>query len=203
MAHNFNVDEIRKPKPTVYGVGVYERGDWVCSINNKTTKEYNLWIYMLKRCYDKRYKETRPTYLDCCVGANFLNFQYFAEWCNNQMGFNLPDYQLDKDILVKGNKVYSEDTCAFVPRQVNALLIDSKKRRGEYPVGVNYDKSSGKYKAQIRKYGKNHHIGLYSSPEEACAAYKTAKKDYTKDLICLYRDVLDDRVYKALSSWEY
>ena len=109
-------------RPTVYNVGVIGEGN--ISNGNILLKEYRLWNSMLQRCYDNKLHEECPTYTECVVSDNFKYFPYFKEWCNRQIGFTSLDnkgnkFMLDKDILVKGNKVYSEDNCAFVPREIN------------------------------------------------------------------------------------
>ena len=104
--------------PSVYGVGIL--GDkYPAKANVVNTKEYVLWTNMLKRCYSDSFKKRRPTYEGCEVSDNFKSFEYFYEWCHKQIGFdndgNGNPFHLDKDLLVKGNKVYSESTCVSMP----------------------------------------------------------------------------------------
>ena len=104
---------------------------------------------MLLRCYDKEVKMKQPTYIECSASENFKFLEYFSKWCNKQIGFKNNNWQLDKDILVKGNKIYSEETCCFVPHEINNLL--NKQTYGEsrdLPVGVCYDKGRKKFKAR-------------------------------------------------------
>lgn len=75
-----------------------------------------------------------PTYKDCEVSENFKSYEYFYEWCNKQIGFGNEYWQLDKDLLIKGNKVYSENTCHFIPKEINLVLTKSDKKRGEHQV---------------------------------------------------------------------
>ena len=53
---------------------------------------------------------------------------------------------LDKDILCKGNKIYSRDTCVFVPQRINSLFTKCDNARGDNPIGVE-DLPSGNYRA--------------------------------------------------------
>ena len=185
----------------VYGVGIYEKGEYVCKISYagkyQATKEYMLWRGMLRRCSDK-HQQKHPTYIGCLVSDNFKSFQYFAEWCNNQIGFGLPKYQLDKDILVKGNKVYSEHTCAFVPDCLNMVLVKNDARRGQYPVGVYFNRPTQKFMAYLSVNSRHQNLGLFSTPEEAFLAYKEAKEQQIKLIAELYKDSIDPRVYQAL-----
>jgi hypothetical protein len=91
------------------GVGINDRSV-SATLNGKMTKEYDLWHAMLKRCYSKPYLEKQPTYIGCSVSDTFLYYHLFYNWCQTQVGFGKEGYQLDKDLLIKGNKLYSEDT---------------------------------------------------------------------------------------------
>ena len=122
----------------MYGVGVV--GEEATRINNRQIKERELWSSMLTRCYDDKFHSRSQTYVGCSVSDNFKYFPYFKEWCNQQIGFNIEGFELDKDILVKGNKIYSEDTCCFVPREINSLFVKRKKSRGNFALGVDYKK---------------------------------------------------------------
>ena len=99
--------------PTAFGVGVV--GDEITKVNSKFLKEYDLWRGMLRRCYDTNLHKNHSTYLNCTVSDNFKHYPFFKGWCSKQIGFGNEGWHLDKDILFKGNKVYSEDTCCFVP----------------------------------------------------------------------------------------
>ena len=93
---------------SVYGVGI--RGNkYPTKINGDMTKEYETWFQMIRRCFNKRERE--PTYknVNCC--DEWLLYENFYEWLHNQENFdrwlNGEKWTIDKDILVKGNKIYS------------------------------------------------------------------------------------------------
>ena len=187
--------------PTVHGIGI--TGDSQVRVDGKHTKEYRLWNNMLKRCYSVGCQKFRPTYIDCSVSENFRYLQYFKEWCNNQIGFNSVDekgkpFALDKDILVKGNRVYNEDVCVFVPQEVNLLFTKRDKSRGEYPIGVSFHKSRGMLTATLN----NKYLGYFNTAEQAFQVYKTAKEAYIKEVANKWKDKIDPKVYEALMNYE-
>lgn len=167
-----------------------------------STREYTYWYAMLQRCYSDKYQQKGVTYKGCSMSENFKYFPFFMEWCNKQIGFDQESWQLDKDILVKGNKIYSEDTCCFVPAEINSVFIKCDRSRGEYPLGVNYHKATRKFVAQISYRKIKTHLGLYDTAEDAFKAYKKSKEKLIKSLADKYMDVLDPRVYKAMVEYE-
>lgn len=178
-----------------YGVGVNDKkSHW-------NTKEYFLWNDMLRRCYSKAYHSKKPTYIGCEVSENFKSFSYFYDWCQNQIGFGLPEWDLDKDILIKGNKVYSEDNCVFVPNEINSLLVSCERKRGEYPIGVCFHKRVGKFNSKISIRKKRKHIGYFDTPLDAFIAYKAEKEKHIKEIVRPYLGSIDDRAYKALMNY--
>jgi hypothetical protein len=187
----------------VFGRGVYEKGKYKGSINGRHTKEKHLWAGILQRCYSKEYHQLKPTYETCTASDNFRNFQYFAGWCNHQVGFGLDDWQLDKDLLFSGNKLYSEDTCIFIPSHINMLLVkQSYPKINATPQGVFFRKDSGKYRAICQSSKEKTNLGDYLTPEEAFSVYKEFKEGAIKSLAELYKDRLDDRAYTALVNYE-
>ena len=186
----------------LYGAGFYEKGKYVATFEGKTSKEYSLWSDMLRRCYSVKYQKLHPTYIGCSVSENFKNFQWFAEWCNNQVGFGIMGFQLDKDLIVSGNRVYSENTCVFVPRILNMFLQSNKTTRGQYPIGVCYNKRAGKFQADLRDgEGNRIYIGQFATQEGAFTAYKTAKESLAKHLALQWADRVDLRVVEVLNNF--
>ena len=187
-----------KHMPLVKGVGCCDIS--TIDSNGKRLKEYQAWIAMLSRCYDEKYSNKYPTYKDCEVSDSFKNFSMFKSWCDTQT--ILDDYVLDKDILVKGNKTYSEDTCCFVPDALNLLFVNNKASRGKFPIGVTKAREN-RFRARLNKgRGVKEHLGYYNTQEEAFLAYKDAKEAYIKEVANKWKDNIDPRVYEALMNWE-
>ena len=157
---------------------------------------------MLQRCYSPRTEYMKRNYKDCEVSDYFKIFPQFLEWWKMKSEGISIDLQLDKDILIKGNRLYSETTCTLVPRDVNMLLIKRDKARGKYPIGVTYCKKAKRYKAQFSKFNVITNLGLHDSVEEAFYAYKQAKEAYIKEVANKYKSVIEDRVYEILMNYE-
>lgn len=183
----------------VYGVGINDRS-CPAAVNGKSVKEYSLWTSMLERCYSVKFHTTQPAYLGCKVSDNFKHYTYFFEWCQTQIGFGNVDFQLDKDLLHKGNKIYSEDNCIFIPKHINGLIIKRHSDRGLLPIGVT--KHGKNYKAQCSYNGKGKALGTFTTPELAFQAYKTFKESHIKELAEKYKDTIDSRAYQALMNYE-
>lgn len=200
----FKNGQIKNPKtPTVFNVGYLGVGCYSASKNNKPTKIYNSWVSMLQRCYDKKLHEKHNTYLNCTVDTFFHNFQNFSQWYYDNLWHS--DFLiLDKDILQKGNKVYSPNTCILVNRNINCLFTKSDASRGEHPIGVSYVIKNKKYSAQVRINNKNKHIGLFNTPEEAFYAYKNFKEKYIKQVADEYKEKYPNfpqKLYDAMYNW--
>ena len=188
--------------PSVYGVGILGT-KYPSTINGVLTKEYELWNNMLKRCYSDDFKKKHPTYIDCEVSDKFKSYEYFYEWCHKQIGFSNQDWHLDKDLLVKGNKVYSENTCVFLPKEINSLLTKREASRGEYLIGVYWSDTSKSFIAQVRRNkGKQEHLGLFKTEIEAFKAYKQAKEAFVKEQANVWKSQIDPRAYNALMNYQ-
>ena len=120
-----------KSNKLVHGIG-FKGMDYPSYDGEKMLKEYDLWKSMLHRC-TKEYGFKRSAYAGVTCSENFKSYSFFYEWCNKQVGFKNVDekgnyWQLDKDLLIKGNKVYSEDVCVFVPQK---LPLSPDGQRGQ------------------------------------------------------------------------
>ena len=186
---------------SVCGVGYLGDGEY-SRVDHKIA--YQTWVDMLKRAYTE--KKGRCNYFGVTVCEEWHNFQSFAKWCHSQDFFNIKDengkrYDLDKDILVKGSKTYSPETCCFVPSEINCLFIRNKRFRGKYPIGVT---KIGKYfTARLSKgFGNRVYLGSFKTETEAFLAYKQAKELYLKELAEKYRNKVCYKTYLTLINYE-
>ncbi|MDM0716822.1 hypothetical protein QTH81_00845 [Clostridium perfringens] len=206
--NNFKIGNIKSHfTPSVYGVGIV--GLEQNSINGKQFRSYDIWNNMLQRCYDKKLKEKRPTYSECSVCSEWLYYSNFKKWYEkNYYEVNNEIMCLDKDILNKGNKIYSPDNCIFVPQSINSLFIKSNANRGDLPIGVSFTMKETKYICHCSvfdintKKSKVKHLGLYNTPEEAFYAYKKAKEENIKQVADYYKDQIPERLYEAMCKYE-
>lgn len=199
---NLKSGRVKNPySKIIYGVGYIGVGDYKPCYNGQETKEHSLWYSMMTRGYCPKFKAKHPTYKDCTVCETWHNFQVFAKWVKEHK-FNLDGYQLDKDLLVKGNKKYSAKTCTLVPRAINMLLNNSAAIRGEFAQGVGWHKSRGKLRAYVKRRGKNIHLGYFETEEEASAAAKIGKELYVKEVALEWEGKIEDRLFNTLMSWK-
>lgn len=196
---NIERGQSRKRK-LIHGVGFNSKRKHKAFKGNKSTAAYSVWRHMIMRCYSAKTINRQPTYIGCTVDSRWHDFQDFADWFYRQPHSEI-NYHLDKDLLVPNNKVYSPDTCCFVPREINNLLISCSAVRGIYPQGVNIHKPTGKYRAQIRIDGKNHHLGYFDCPNEAHKVYKVAKERNVKYMALKWANRIESNVFDALMKW--
>jgi hypothetical protein len=170
------------------------------------------WSRMISRCYNEK-EQAKPScsaYIGCTVSKEWHNFQNFCEWAETKEQSKFKDeagniWTLDKDLLVKGNRVYGEKCCTFLPNEVNVFLSD--KPKGSLPRGVNYIKPATKrskegYVARCHLNGVREYLGYYETPMEAFYNYKEAKEFYAKELANKYKDQLESKAYEALMLFE-
>lgn len=186
--------------PSVYGVGYLGYGKYRCSVNKKLTVEYTYWSSMIERGYCPKYKIAHPSYKDTTVRKEWHNFQNFAKWYEENWKPHMENWNLDKDILIKGNKIYSPETCCFVPQELNKLFTLRQNHRGKYPIGVT--KTGNKFTAQINKQGVRIILGIFNTPEEAFYEYKVAKEQYIKESADEWKPLTSEECYQAMYRWE-
>jgi len=154
---------------------------------------YAHWVHMIKRCHSTAYEHRN--YFDVSVTKEWLCFQNFAGWAVDQVGYGLKGWQLDKDILVSGNREYSPSACCFVPARINSLIIRSDvKGRGPDKFGTFYFTTRDYSGVKLSK--------SFKTRESGQQWYKVLKELAVKAVADEYKNVLDSRVYEALYSWQ-
>jgi hypothetical protein len=153
----------------IQGIGINDADYFV---KNPKCPIYEMWRRMLTRCYSEKFHKTRPTYIGCSVDKQWHRFSVFRNWVVLQ---DYKNKQLDKDILIKNNKIYSPNTCLLVSNEINNLLPTQNKRRGKYPIGVSFDSSRNKYMAHVAINGKSTGLGRFDTIDEASKKYAEAK----------------------------
>lgn len=197
-----------KAKKLVYGVGIND-ADYVVAkyettgyVDGKQKQKlvwicpyYRAWKSMLQRCYSYKFQERWLTYKDCSVSEEWLTFSNFKRWMEGQ---DWEGMQLDKDILFEGNKVYSKETCVFVTHNVNSFTLDCGASKGEWLIGVYWDKGAGKFKSMCSNpfTKKREHIGYFTCEQEAHQAWLKRKLELAHELSAIQTD---ERVAKALT----
>lgn len=173
--------------------------------NGNQLQSYKTWVAMIKRCYSEKYQERQPTYKDCSVCDEWLNYSNFKHWFNENY-YMIPNktMALDKDILHKGNKIYSSKTCVFVPQEINSLFVKNDINRGKMPIGIYYDDSKNytkKYKVSINNKNKRIYLGYFLTLQEAFNVYKSFKEQYIKQVADDYKEQIPLKLYEAMYNW--
>ena len=177
--------------------------------NGKHKKSYLVWRSILIRCYDEQFHQKENTYSECSICQEWENYETFEKWFNKNYYEILNEkICLDKDILIKGNKIYSPNTCIFVPQRINNLFTKTNKKRGDLPIGVSYYPKYKKYTAYCsiikKENGKKKHktLGYFNTVEEAFNAYKNFKEKYIKQIANEYKDYIPIELYNALLNYQ-
>jgi hypothetical protein len=188
---------------TICNVGFKGEGKYSLSLDRNINNTYYIWRGIIRRCYDESLRCKYPTYKDCTVCEEWLNFQTFAKWYEeNYYAVDNQNMEIDKDILFKGNKVYSPKTCVFVPNDINALFVKANKIRGEYPIGVRLRKDTSKYIAECCSDGTQHKLGSFNTPEDAFHAYKSYKENVIKQKAEIYKHIMPEKLYIAMINYQ-
>ena len=197
---------LRRP---VYGVGIND-SDYLTSIEVKgkvvCCRFYTVWKSMLSRCYSRVFKMKNKSYEECTTCNEWLTFSTFKAWMKTK---DWKGKQLDKDILVPGNKIYGPESCIFVKKSINNLLI-REERDDSSSIGVSYNKRRGKYASNCKESGKSIHIGHYESKEEAelnyvkfkAALVRRVAKDQDeilKNALLVHAKIIEDRFFGRYS----
>lgn len=185
-------------KNLVFGIGINDI-DVPISTNGKRHKWYSVWQMMLGRCYIDKYNDRFPKYKDCYVCDDWLKLSGFKKWFDDNY---IVGYSLDKDILIKWNKIYSPETCCFVPPEINNLITKHDSQRGNLPVGVSIN-ANNTYSVSVKFYGKTKYFGRYKTAMEAFMVYKIKKEEHIKDVATKYFSEckINEKVFNALLNY--
>lgn len=191
----------------VYGAGYYGGEFKSGELNNIC---YNHWHKMIERCYNKQAENKYINYNNCTVSEEWLNYYNFCDWFEENyyiLENDVDRMNLDKDILIKGNKIYSPNTCVFVPARINKLFTKTDKNRGLNPIGVTYNKRLKKYIAQCSiimndGHKQQKHLGIFLNKEDAFYTYKKYKEKYIKQIAEEYKNSIPSELYNAMYKWE-
>ncbi len=190
--------KVKNPfKPRLYGVGYMGVGVYTSNLpgSSTLTPEYTAWSHMLGRCYDIGFTTKNTNYANCTVCIEWHNFQVFAHWYRHTGYYNI-GYELDKDILVEGNRIYSPSTCCMVPREINQLFKNINKTTN-LPRGVN------KHGRRYRTTYCGVRYGSYETIQEANEVYICVKRTHLLNIAARYKDIVDIRVYYSLYALAY
>lgn len=168
----------------VHGIGINDYEGTVSYVKNgkrKKIKSYATWNSMVERCYSNKFQEKQPTYKGCEVSKEWLLYSNFKKWFDNNFPFELSEeirFEIDKDLMIKGNKIYSEKTCLFLPKKINSFLANKQNNNASGYVGVDFVKREGKFRTKIRDFntGKQKSLGYFIDPFEASEVYAVARK---------------------------
>ena len=203
---DFKFSSIKNPIfKNVCGVGCFGIGKYNSKYPNGKTKEnYSHWHNMLNRCYNyEKMNKRNIVYEDCFVCEEWLNFQNFAKWYEENLWTDELDLAVDKDILNKNNKEYNSGNCILVDQRINKLFIKSNKTRGELPIGVS--KQGNRFQTSCNFENSSRYIGVYSTPLEAFQAYKQFKESYIKQVADEYKQKypnFPDKLYNAMYNYK-
>lgn len=187
----------------IYNIATIGEGIYKSWKDGKRTKSFDTWHDMIKRCYSNKNLNSHPTYEDKYVCEDWLNYQNFGEWfTKNYYEISGERMQLDKDILNKGNRIYDTENCCFVPNRINALFTKRQNKRGQFPIGVTYDKKRNKYKANCSFEESQKYLGSYGTSEEAFNSYKQFKEKYIKEIADEYKYKIPIKLYKAMHNYK-
>ena len=153
---------------------------------------------MLRRCYDEERHKTHPTYIDCTVCDEWHNYQNFAEWYEkNYYKVENETMEIDKDILIPGNKIYSPNNCLIVPHRINSLFLRAANDSNGC-IAKNYNQYEARCWVETDNGRKLKYLGLFKTKENAIKAYIDFKTGYIKEIAEEYKNKIPQKLYEAM-----
>lgn len=199
---NWEKDQFKNPyDKCIYGVACI--GNAKGSGNGLIKKSYKVWYSMLNRCYSEKLHKKEVTYSDCEVCTEWLCYENFEKWYDNNF-YQIDDevMSLDKDILVKGNKLYCPERCVFVPQSINNLFLKNDKIRGDLPIGVSHNRSRNNFLVQCCKANGVRTKHYFKDKIMAFHFYKDEKENYIKEVANLYKEKIPENLYNAMFNYQ-
>ena len=166
----------------LFGVGNNDANHMIAAhIDGKKVEDpaYILWKSVLSRTYSNKTQKEHPTYVGCCMSEEWLAFSNFKPWFIEN---HIDGYNLDKDLKIVGNKVYSSNTCLFVPVWLNCFLSDCRSVRGVLPIGVVKDHNTFRARCNNPKTKRREHLGNFKSEQQAYEAWLLKKLEFAFEL---------------------
>lgn len=185
-------------KGLICGVGYNDMG-----IRDSKSRVYKVWQAMINRCYNEEKQKGMPTYIGCTVADEWLVYSNFYAWYTDPSNGYREGYHIDKDLFSpKGKKVYSPDTCCFLPHEINTLIKGKQTKVSALPEGVSFH--HGKYFGRITKHGKCLTTKRCETPQAAFIEYAKMKEEYVYELATEYfsRGEITERVYNRLLKYK-
>ena len=192
---------------TFYGRGYMGVGRFSTNPKLDTYKVYKAWQGMMSRCYSEEEKLRHPSMelSHCC--PEWFNLQVFGEWYISQKGWDQPKWQLDKDLMGNGSRLYSPETCVILPPVINTSIrfinLGSVNNNG-LPHGVHYAKQCRKYITDCRTHGDDNKpkTMYFKTAQEAFNWFKEKKEVFLKCLAFEFKDRIEERAFNKLLSLE-
>lgn len=177
----------------IYGVGYNSaiRKGIPVKDGEKISKCYDAWRRMLQRCYDPQYKIDHPTYVGVVCCEDWKDYQNFAKWFYTASNFH-DGFELDKDLLSQGNKLYSPETCCFLPTEINKTL----STKGNVSTYIERD---GKFIFRVlgNTVGYDEHYLSFADK------VVEARNEKIKMLVEKWKDFLTPEVYSELINYRF
>lgn len=186
-----------KNVPGVVGVGILGYGDFSFTEHKVA---YNKWVGALVRSSSEDFKLKNTAYKDCSISADWLNFQKFARDYYAMHGSSNKNWQLDKDVLVKDNKHYSNSTCCLLPQEINCITVRRAKLLGDLPQGV--EGHGNKFIVRAKQGDKRVVLLSTYSLEDAYNCSSENRTNRIRNLALKYKKDLCPKVFESLINYE-
>lgn len=196
---NFKIGQIKNPyDKSIWGVGYLGEETETHFVNNACIPSFGAWTNMIKRCYAEHLRHKHLAYTNCTMCDEWHNYQNFRSWYDtNYYDIREGRMHIDKDVMVKDNKVYSPETCIFLPQRINMIFM--KKNRmiidADLPTGL---------RRTVVGFSATYNtkwLGNFKTLKEALYYYNIEKQIHINKVAEEYRGRIPDFIYYALLNW--